>query len=266
MSAIVGSTQIGSISIPGTHGSGNLYNKDSLGYARTQTKTISEQLNSGIRYLDIRCRHLLNAFTIHHGLIYQDLNFDDVLIMATKFLEQNPSETVLMRVTEEHTPYLNTRRFHETFNEYFTKYSRFFWKNNNINPPLEELRGKIMVIQSFDSPIKYGPLLNSFDVQDNYEPKGDIFGGGKVEDKQKSIFESFAKAQSPPLQMIINHLSAYSKSVFKPITPLGFAERMNPYMLSLISGRKRNYVGIIAADFPDFNLINAIVQLNFQVQ
>lgn len=263
MNAIRGSIPIGSISIPGTHGSGNTLNRNSLGYARTQFLSISDQLSSGIRYLDIRCRHLDNAFTIHHGQVYMDLNFDNVLITVTSFLQQNPSETILMRVKEEYDADKNTRSFHETFNEYFTKYSRFFWKfNNNINPSLDELRGKIMIIQGFDGPIKYGPLFSEFNVQDNYSPSGGT-RGRRFSNKFGSILENFDRAQNSGATMFINHLSAFSKAFFIPITPLGFAERMNNDMKKLISERRPKYMGIIAADFPDSDLISAIVMTNF---
>lgn len=87
---------------------------------QTQVLTISQQLNAGIRFLDIRCHHAVtstqNILAIYHGVFedqlpdFADTNrlaapqflyFDEVLTETTGFLNANPSETVLMRIQSE---------------------------------------------------------------------------------------------------------------------------------------------------------------------
>ena len=70
----------------------------------------------GVRYLDIRCRHFHNTFEIHHGSIYQKINFDQVLEQCFTFLNNHPSETIIMSVKEEYNPEGNSRSFEATFN------------------------------------------------------------------------------------------------------------------------------------------------------
>ncbi len=108
---------VSQLSIPGTHDSGALYEPVS-GTAKCQNLSIADQLNAGVRFLDIRCRHINDAFAIHHGSIYQNANFNDVLNAVIGFLNSNPSETVIMSVKEEHTPSGNTRSFEQTFDSY----------------------------------------------------------------------------------------------------------------------------------------------------
>ncbi|EHN6654296.1 phosphatidylinositol-specific phospholipase C domain-containing protein, partial [Escherichia coli] len=102
------------LSIPGTHDSGSLYGGDMV---RTQSKSIYSQLQSGIRFLDIRLRHIDNVMAIHHSFVYQHLGFGDVLDQIEKFLTANPSEFVLVRVKEDYDPANNSRTFEDTFYE-----------------------------------------------------------------------------------------------------------------------------------------------------
>ena len=78
MSALQDNVSLSQISVPGTHDSGATVEFPS-GTAKTQNLTIAEQLSIGVRFLDIRCRHIDDSFAIHHGPVYQKLNFDDVL-------------------------------------------------------------------------------------------------------------------------------------------------------------------------------------------
>lgn len=100
---------------------------------RTQRLSLPDQLESGIRALDIRCRHVSDSFNIYHGSVYQRANFDDVLTAVVNFLKKNPGETVLMRVKEEHEPTHNTRTFEETFRlRYWESYKSHMWQGTNI--------------------------------------------------------------------------------------------------------------------------------------
>jgi len=78
MSSLNGSLSLSQFSIPGTHDSMALYEPVS-GTAKCQNLSLGDQLNAGVRFIDIRCRHINNAFAIHHGSIYENANFDDVL-------------------------------------------------------------------------------------------------------------------------------------------------------------------------------------------
>ncbi|HWN67877.1 MAG TPA: phosphatidylinositol-specific phospholipase C domain-containing protein, partial [Haliangium sp.] len=108
MSHLAGRTSLSQIDIPGTHDSGA---RIGGAFVATQDMSISEQLQAGVRYLDVRLRHFEDALVVHHGSFYQELNFDDVLIACTDFLAAHPSETILMQVKEEYTPAGNTRSF-----------------------------------------------------------------------------------------------------------------------------------------------------------
>ena len=120
MSSLNSDLFLSQFSIPGSHNSMALFEPFSR-TAKTQNLSLSDQLKAGVRFVDIRCRHLDNGFVIHHGSVYQRTNFDDVLNAVTSFLNANPSESIMMSVKEEHTPSGNTRSFAQTFDSYVAK-------------------------------------------------------------------------------------------------------------------------------------------------
>lgn len=63
-------------------------------FAQTQTKTIKEQYEAGVRYFDIRVD---NDLVLCHGLWKADKNFADLLVEMRKYV----TETVYMRVIIE---------------------------------------------------------------------------------------------------------------------------------------------------------------------
>ena len=147
MSSASGDLPLTRFSIPGTHDAGALYEPLS-GTTKCQNLTLTEQLNAGVRFLDIRCRHVNNGFLIHHGLVYQKINFDDVLHVVTGFLTNNPTETVIMSVKEEYDPKGNTRTFEATFDSYVAKSPGKWLLTSNI-PTLDQARGKIVLFRRF---------------------------------------------------------------------------------------------------------------------
>lgn len=170
MSRVDSNVTLSRITIPGTHDTMSHYGGDIV---QTQSMRLREQLKSGIRALDIRCRHFNDSFSIHHGSVYQKANFDDVLLTLRDFLNANPTETVVMRVKEEYNSGGNTRSFAATFDRYVGNYPGLFWKyDGNNNPLLGQIRGKIVLLQDFpaDNP-RYpqaGIPWSSAIIQDDY--------------------------------------------------------------------------------------------------
>lgn len=219
--------RISELSIMGTHNSMSLYGGGGPypdDYIRTQRMSLATQLHAGIRYLDIRVRHLNDTFAINHGRVYQNAYLGpDVLNKIIEFLKINPQETILMRLKQECvdkpsigecTDLGNTRTFSDTFeHEYYnnTRYSSYFWKNNhhnsitNNNPKLGEVRGKIIVLENFPVSKVFGIPYENLDIQDYFD----------VDNEPNAMYEKWTQIKSHLIKantvyghtIFLNHLS-----------------------------------------------------------
>ena len=99
MRSIPGDASIMSLSIPGTHNSCCV--NGLLGLGKTQELDLPDQLNAGIRFLDIRFTHYQDNLCVHHDAICTENSYADILTTCFNFLKRYPSETVLMSVADE---------------------------------------------------------------------------------------------------------------------------------------------------------------------
>ena len=166
MRSVPDATSLAAMSIPGTHETMSIHGGDAV---QTQEAygdsggTLAAQLKAGIRMIDIRARVFEgDAFTIHHGAVYQVANFTDVLNTAGAFLDQNPSETVLVRLKHECTGGTGSCKDSEgqrSFEDIFDTYrdtndaaKAHFWApsvnrdQGAATPTLGEVRGKIVLV------------------------------------------------------------------------------------------------------------------------
>jgi len=97
MAGIEDSTPINELSIPGSHDTGATHSiADVAGIF--QTLGIYDQLNIGIRFLDIRLQLVNDKLRVVHSFVDQALNFDTVLGDITDFILNNPSEFLIISI------------------------------------------------------------------------------------------------------------------------------------------------------------------------
>jgi len=221
MKSVPDSVFLKDMSIPGTH--------DTVTYTiswsddvQTQSMDLYTQYVAGIRVVDIRCRHINDGCAIHHGAIYLHKNLEDVLHDTVLFLRDHSSETILMQMNngDEYTPDGNSSPWPQCFYKtYMTNpiYNNSFWfpPNRNIeptSPTLGEVRGKIVVLQSFPNapPNGVGWLgLNtaSFKTQNDWivQTTGDLYG--KWEKVRDQIDSAAGSNRSISPSFYMNYLS-----------------------------------------------------------
>jgi len=236
-----------SLTIPGTHDSGALHGGPLI---ECQSWSIREQLDAGIRFLDVRCRHIQNTFAIHHGLKFQNQYFGDVLKACTGFLEAYPSETIVMRVKEEYNASGNSRTFAQTFDDYRQKSARYWYTENRV-PTLGEARGKIVLVtQHGDHGIPWGNL----NIQDDYDVPT-VFHLNK---KWNKVRDKLVEARSgPAATWYVNFCSGSSGGCY----PYTVATAVNPSALNFINNRPARW-GMVVMDFPGERLIDALIRTN----
>ncbi|ALG10210.1 phosphatidylinositol-specific phospholipase C [Kibdelosporangium phytohabitans] len=155
----------GLLSVPGSHESCARYGG---AWVACQTLDIASQLNYGARFLDIRCRVVGpdddRSFAIHHGAFYQHLMFGDVLRQCAEFLEDNPSETIFMRVKQEYSD-VSDAAFKKVFDDRYL--SDLFYTDSWV-PDLGDVRGRIVLFGNVAGlgGIAYGG--SNFVIQDDY--------------------------------------------------------------------------------------------------
>ncbi|MEU4894499.1 phosphatidylinositol-specific phospholipase C [Streptomyces sp. NPDC044780] len=252
LSAIADSTPVQRLTLPGTHDSGARFGGP---WTECQNSVIADQLTSGIRFLDIRCRAFENAFPIHHGASYQNLNFDDVLGACRAFLSAHPSETVLMRVKQEYSEE-SAAEFRRIFDIYLDdKGWRSLFRLDGTLPTLGEARGRVVLLADSDNMpgVRYGDGA-LFDIQDDYmaEPIG----------KYPKIEAQFRKAAAQPGKLFINYVSTAAL-----LPPRSNADRLNPQVKSFLEGAEAQGwtgLGIVPMDFPNTTsgLVDALVRHN----
>lgn len=307
MSEIEGSKKISELSIPGTHGSMALHGISVFDedLTRNQTMNLSQQLNSGIRYVDMRVKCVKDSFAMHHGIVYQKAMFEDVLQEIIQFLKDHPNETILMRLKEDTDPETGSQSFEQIFNNYKEGNAPYFWDPDSVassernNPKLEDVRGKIVILQNFTASQTYGINYDSLYIQDKFEVG---IGPNGIYDKWNSVKAHLLQANnnSQNGKIYLNHFSgtggglalltnfypwfvasgkesrntnSNQKLIQKNATnewtdfprdrnDQVFYGGMNTMGTEFIQKSGLHHVGIIAADFPGPGLIDSIIQLN----
>lgn len=269
MSEIDDNKYLSQISIPGTHDSAALYETIS-NTAKCQNLTLDEQFNSGVRYIDIRCRSINDSFAIHHGPVYQHLNFNDVIDVCTDFLKKNPTETIIMSVKEEYKSSDSEKTFEEIFRSYVEK-NKSMWLLSDEIPKLGEARGKIVLLRRFSSEetpmgidasgwednttftIENAAKLN---IQDNYKV-------GDNKNKWSAIVSLYNGAKSSSdNSLYINYTSGYKSIVGIPnITSV--SNYINSNLLSYFNENTSGCFGISVMDFVNEDICREIISTNF---
>lgn len=261
------------ISIPGTHDSGARYEPVS-GTAKCQDLTIAEQLNAGIRFLDIRCRHINDSFTIHHGSVYQNINFDDVLNAVFSFLDSHPAEAVFMSVKEEYDASNTTRSFEATF-EAYTQTNPGKWYLKNTIPTLSQARGKIVLLRRFsagnlpkgipatnwadNTTFWINNTLSQLRIQDYYNVSS-------ASAKWNAILPILDEAAAGnPAVLYINFTSGYKAGLFGIPSITTISNTINPQILSYFSSFPKGRFGSILMDFADTQKATLIYNTNFRI-
>jgi 1-phosphatidylinositol phosphodiesterase len=259
------------LSVPGSHDAGARF-EPVAGTAKCQSLTIADQLNAGIRFLDIRCRHIDNAFAIHHGSIYQNLNFDDVINACVTFLTSNPGECIIMCVKEEYDPSNNTRSFEQTFDSYTQKNPSRWYLGASI-PSLGSVRGKIVLLRRFgatttpkgiaatnwadNTTFTINNSESQLRVQDNYVvPDNNA--------KWTNITNLLTEAKNGNSNTLyINFTSGYKSLIFSIPSITTVSNNINPRITSYFTTNTQGRFGIIPMDFSDAAKATLIAQTNF---
>lgn len=277
------------LSIPGTHNSCCV--DGLLGFGQTQNLDLADQLEAGIRFLDIRLAHYRDNLFVHHDVVHMGKSYKDVLHTCAGFLRRNPSETILMAVKDEgrfdsalgrFAPseilgeyrgdpknwVIRSSTFEDAFKartwEHIEDHSLFF----NVLPPggsdgagraltsrtmLGEVRGKIVLLRRFAGGRDVG-----FDC--TYWPEDRCFSSGTVpvyhvEDRYRH------PGEEEKYRFVTSHLeearSGDPESLYITfasavnLKPSRYARTLNPRLNDYLAHSGKGRTGIVVVDYFD---------------
>jgi 1-phosphatidylinositol phosphodiesterase len=265
--------KLSQLSIPGTHESCTAFITPA---ASAQSWSLQAQLEHGIRYVDIRCRHIQDIFAINHDVISVGFNFDAVRDVCVNFLQAHPTECLVMQVKHEYTDGPdNNLTFQEVFDNYVAGFNSFFYLDDHV-PTLGEVRGKIVIVRRFEldgngprglTPLTWQDNANSdiqyeagnhetvtFHIQDQY-----AVDPANLDAKWNEVQDLLYRASTDQSDAwYINFASGASAGAW----PNAVAAQINPPLYDFVDGTYPARLGTLMLDFPDDNLITRVVNLN----
>ncbi|KAL3420820.1 phosphatidylinositol phospholipase c [Phlyctema vagabunda] len=156
MSKLDNEIPLSRLSIPGTHNSPTCHK--ALPSVRCQAVSVKEQLNNGVRFLDIRVQPEDPDNASKDGLILVHSAFPisltgnkylrDLINIVLAFLDANPTETVIMSLKREGVGKATDQQLSKILHaHYATDPARWFTENRL--PRLGEVRNKIILVRRF---------------------------------------------------------------------------------------------------------------------
>lgn len=262
-------TKLCSLTIPGTHDTGAT--SGSAVGAKCQTASIKSQLESGIRFLDIRLRPSGTRLEVCHGIIGMGIYFEeDVMNICKEFLGNNPTETIFMSIklddgsSADYLSLLNT-----SLNS--PENQSFLLKSVTPSTTLGNARGKIVCFHrnkpnwnyygyefnGFSDNTTFSNNLNSyygtttsFKAQDYYSiSKGALKGvdyDGKADAITALLDESYNNTAN---KWFINFLSGTAMANLA--NPETVAKKIGPRIMTYLQGKGFGNYGVVLMDFAN---------------
>ncbi|MFI5617764.1 phosphatidylinositol-specific phospholipase C domain-containing protein [Streptomyces sp. NPDC051567] len=292
MGKISDATSLGRLSIPGTHDTLSIRGGDLVATQEdhgVSGATLKAQLDAGVRAIDIRVRVIDNAFTIHHGVFYQQANFADVLRVLKTFLAAHPTETVLLDLKAECTGSLGSctdspstttgddrRRIFDSYRDSDPNRDVLYHPSVSGNgsiatPTLGQTRGKVVLTRfrgpsgGFFGGLGLTPLTsdgNGQYIQDDYNVPT-IFDIDEKWGKAQSHFER-TNADGDQNSLYLNFLSGASMGAY-PYSVAGGTpgiRGVNDFAMEYLRNGNARRTGVVMTDFPGSGLIDSILAAN----
>ncbi|XP_077984783.1 1-phosphatidylinositol phosphodiesterase-like [Glandiceps talaboti] len=259
MESLPDTTMLSALSIPGTHGSVNSYGM----HVECQSWPLYSQLEAGIRFIDIGCRHWGNRLTLHQSVFFQFGMLSHVMDDVVEYLKKFGSEVVLLRIREEGITQDNSRSIGDTLADKLYHYSSFIYEGKTLSAlKIGQVRGKIVLLHDFDMtlgiPYSSMQIANSSDARD----LSDLRIGAKWDKIQNNLAKSSQGEATDMFLTICGGNCGPHQS--GPPNPYDVAVKINGRLdkfLSALRERKQR-LGIIAMNFPNCDLIKTIIETN----
>ena len=288
MANIDDSKYLSAITIPGTHDAAADLHSSLQGWNSyitiAQDFRIINQLEMGVRWLDIRLSDDDGTMTAWHGPYYLHKNFNDLIDQAIEFLNNHPTETVIFMIKQEHSTRGDLAFADGVWFHYLAPamdiHPNLFWLGNFV-PQLGQVRGQIVIIRQFEG--VHGGLRMKWNdnttgsfgltddgtyvwVQDHYS-----LNTVSLDTKIAEIEDCITKAHNEPYPdrcYYINFTSGEKDLV--QVSLESIASYINPRINDYLHSKNWNNCGVILVNFAGGSndgevsqeLVETIVNLN----
>lgn len=285
MSGLPDNRLLSSLSIPGTHNSCALYDFFPIppNNAKCQTLHLDEQLQAGVRCLDIRLKLENGILKACHGEGFfcadQKITFDEIIKICSEFLKEHKGESILMFIKKEDGDDIGDsirKKIDQNPN---------LWYISDSTPALGAVRGKIVLLRRFSFNGTLGIKLcdgwrnndpyfsisipnGTFYIQDKYHPEGkkEEAQNGKW-DAVKNMFNK-CNSDSNEAHWYVNYTSGYYMVdyLFKEIpNTRTIADFVNPKVKDFLEKSVLKRCGVLGMDFVEKSdpKVQKIISLNY---
>ena len=283
MAGLDDSLPLNEIVIPGTHDSATRYAQLAF-FSRCQSLDIAGQLESGVRFLDIRLGMDGGTMKLMHGFTEcrtgpfpwsRTLTLDALLEDCYAFLDTHPSETILFSVKQEHGDE-PVEDFQRLLDSILSRQPDRWLLCSGI-PELRQARGKLVLLRRFEDRAGLGGqagISMQWDNQNLEAGKGlsivekeqdsyllwvqDRFEYG-TDDKWSAFSAGLSSKDVAQADLALHYLSTKGTGTYGH--PFRYAKKLNPKLMELDSARLR---GWIIADFMTADLAEHIYRANYE--
>jgi len=269
MKGLSNETLISRVSMPGTHNSGATYSNT---LTQCQVKSIDDQLVDGIRFFDLDLYQYQNILRVYQLWANPSTTFQDVQATFIQYLNDHPSEIIVVRIHEENPDYPgyippsntgNTMTFAERFAFLTSPYSSYYWQNRAF-PTIGEVRGKIVPLCDFqDFP---NTTCINYDILDDQEDYT-IDTCDEVSIKFQGVVMQIDYGLGDSNGWYVNYAAAavgwQNPDNMITCTPREIANGVNQRLLLYLANNSTiTYTGIVPMDFENPALNKLIYGIN----
>lgn len=292
MSEIPNKMNLSKISIPGTHNSACHF-KISAPAVRCQGTSLEEQLVNGVRFLDISVSKdfmargsSVDELIIVNGKLPVKLSgsykLRTALDVVYNFLENHPSETVLVAIKQEGTllnwDYDNDELAKVLFERYIGR-NRMKWYISSIIPSLKCSRGKIVLVRRF--PVNPDGKYRHFGIPSIWNFNDGVYENSSCCIQNYSVIKNEAdiNVKIDLIKTMFEKSKEYHQENQHPKFFLNFCTGANVFNRScwpsnvddkirknMIHEYYHNRCGIVVFDFAEkdrWNLVRRLVDVNY---
>lgn len=287
MSQIDDDKRLYELTIPGTHDCATEYVQFAH-ISQCQDMNISDQLEIGVRALDIRVESMDNRLGLVHGMAkafnnpgYNTAQMDmsDVLLRCYDFLKNHPSETIIIQFKNDSGKEME-RCFDNLYSTYI-KGNEDKWFLENRVPTMAECRGRIVLIRrcEMDSENEcYNDKNTGLDFskwveQDTAVPEALVLETSSTDNATFIIQDRFKYKPEPRWEECIEpflnercafggeYVICYLSTAGGTKGPKANAQIINPLFIDYPLDKDK-YYGTIYLDFPTTDLTRKIIEHN----